>query len=694
MRVKVVIQARGQPLRRAYVEHIVAGVGTGMYMTELDGRVFDGELNEGIDSITAHADIRIICQNPLLRVLDGDRANIGVYQDKAIDDGDTVNLNINAEQDDYYAILNRAHATYEIAFRWLSFFSNLPDPDFPLGRKPSLRDTRDQPKRIDLIYPDHSVAPLAWVEPKRLGDDFPLMHIKAHSEDARLFGDDRHRPTLIPHEFAHALHFSMLSEARRARAQDKYAEFILASPISGVGPFHDFALRTTAEVAYIESAGWFSQNFVEFLRDRQGDGSVRPEPITPAIQSEFVQSEWVRLITYPGTVVAMIRYGNGVITAFSNKAVYFSPDGQNLGGGGNTIRVYDGRQTVVRMIPYGNDVITAFSGKGIYFSPDGRDVGGGGSTVRVYTGTQSVIAMMPYRNGVITAFSGNRIYFSPDGQNAGGGGSTVRVYDGDQNVVDMIPFRNGVMTAFSGKGIYFSPDGQNLGGGGNTVRVYDGNQSVVAMIPYRNGAITAFSGKRVYFSPDGQNVGLNSAVAGVGNTVRVYDGNQTVVAMIPYRAGVITAFSGKRIYFSPDGQNLGLNSAVAGVGNTIRVFDGAGTVAAMMPFRAGVIAAFSDNRIYFSLDGRELWRDRNIAQMPGPAVPRELVVPIVKGGDVEGAVYGAIFADFASFVGLDLAASAYFEANAITFGHYRSFIENQRSQHTAALEQVRSFWGL
>jgi hypothetical protein len=457
MKIKVTIQARGVPLRRAYVEHIVAGIGTVMYMTDLDGKIRDKDFNEGIDSNTRNADIRIICQNPILRVLNGDAANIGVFQNRAVVDGDTVNLDTNAEQDDYFTILNRAQVTYEIVFQPLSFFGDLVRADFPLGLKTSLRDTRDQAKRIDLIYPDHSVAVLAWVEPKRLGDNFPLMHIKSQAEDARLFGDSENDPILIPHELSHALHFSFLTEAQRGHAQDKYAEFILASPTSGVGPFHSFGARTTAEVAYIEAAGIFGENFQQFVRNRQEAGA----PITSTIQVAFVEREWLRLTTYP-KVVAIMGHQNGVITAFSGGGIHFSPDGQNLGGGGSTTRVYDGRQTVV--------------------------------------------AMMPYAGGVITAFSGGRIYFSPDGQ--------------------------------------------NLGGGGNTI--------------------------------------------------------------------------------------------------------------------------------------------------PAPAarVSRDLLQAIVTGGDVEGAVYSAIFVDFASFVGLDFAASSFFEANALTFGQYREFINDQYPQHSGTLEQVRSFWGL
>jgi hypothetical protein len=298
MRVKATIQVNGRPLRRAYVEHIVLGVGTDMYMTDLEGRVRDNSFDEGIDSITPNADIRVICQNPIVRVNDGDNLNVGVYQDKSITDGETVNLNLASEQDDYYAILNRAELAYEVVFQPLSFFASQPDPEFPLGRKAaSLRQTRDQAKRIDLIYPDHSVAALAWVEPKRLGDNFPLMHIKRRDIDSRLFGGGGAAPTLIPHELAHALHFSMLTAAQRGRAQDEYADFILSSPLSGVGPFHSFNARTTPEVAYIEAGGFFAENFMEFMRARQPGAStlVRPEEITESIQAEFVASEWARL---------------------------------------------------------------------------------------------------------------------------------------------------------------------------------------------------------------------------------------------------------------------------------------------------------------------------------------------------------------------------------------------------------------
>jgi hypothetical protein len=297
MNVKVIIQVNGRPLRRAYVEHLVLGVGTGMYITDLEGSVRNIHSDEGIESFTSTADIRIICQNPILRVLDGALLNIGVYQDKSIADGDTVNLNTNAEQDDHFAILNRAQICYEMAFEHLDFFQQLPDPLFPLGKKSSLRETRDQSKRIDLSYPDQSPTPTTFVEPKRLLDNFPLIHLKHRDNENRVFGDNGVAPIVIPAELSHALHFSFLDETKRGTAQDKYLQFIVSSLAAGGDGTHDFTVRTTAEVAFIEALDWYSHGFMEFMRSRQNLGStlVRVEPVTQEIMDEFVASEWDRV---------------------------------------------------------------------------------------------------------------------------------------------------------------------------------------------------------------------------------------------------------------------------------------------------------------------------------------------------------------------------------------------------------------
>jgi hypothetical protein len=286
------IRVNGRPLRGAYVEHLVFGFGTGMYMTDNEGRV-------RIDTDSDEADIRIICQNPVARVLNGDAANIGVYQDRKIDDGDVVDLHLDSHQDDFYAILNRLKIAYEVAFRPLPYFQDLPDPDFPLGRAADLRSTRDQDKRIDVVYPDHSVSPRAWTEPRRLLDNYPLIHLPHRSTKPgnRIFGDSGAQPVLVPAELAHALHFIALTTPQRQMVQGKYLQYILGDLVSGGDGSHGLDKPTTPEVAFIEAVDWYGKTFHDFLRQRQGGTStlVIPEPITSALQTEYIDSMWTSL---------------------------------------------------------------------------------------------------------------------------------------------------------------------------------------------------------------------------------------------------------------------------------------------------------------------------------------------------------------------------------------------------------------
>jgi|GEM_PF-3225805 len=156
----------------------------------------------------------------------------------------------------------------------------------------------------------------------------------------------------------------------------------------------------------------------------------------------------------------------------SNNQIFFVP-----ADGSNAVRVYDGSQRALAIARYNGAIYTAFSGGGIYRSPNGQNLGGGGNTPRIYLG-QKVMAMTVCRGGIFTAFDKAGIYYSPDGQNPGGGGRTSRVYRGTQLVSRMlcqpgsgINGTESVITTFSGAGVYQSPDGDNLGGVGNTRRL-------------------------------------------------------------------------------------------------------------------------------------------------------------------------------------------------------------------------------
>jgi hypothetical protein len=70
--------------------------------------------------------------------------------------------------------------------------------------------------------------------------------------------------------------------------------------------------------------------------------------------------------------------------------------------------------------------------------------------------------------------------------------------------------------------------------------------------------------------------------------------------------------------------------------------------------------------------------------------------PAFSGTSDEGAVYAAIFLDFArqNGVGLKTAVNAYFRSSALSFGQYRTWIHNNKPELTAAINSAANRWGL
>ena len=261
-RINITITVRGQAARRVYVEHLVFGVPVGTYITDDQGRVRDNAGDLGIDSLTANADIRILGQNSVVKILNGlpAGASLPIWVDKACTDGVTHNLNTAAEFENHFRILNRAVLAYDTVHRQFRPFSALSRPDFALGRKSTLSATKDQAKRIEIVFPDQLPQPLAFSEPKSLSTGFPLIHIKTNAEDQRLFGTGGELPTLIPSELAHALHFSQFTPAGRDRITADFVTFILSNMAGGGPGTHDIGIRTSPEVAYIEAMDHFSSS--------------------------------------------------------------------------------------------------------------------------------------------------------------------------------------------------------------------------------------------------------------------------------------------------------------------------------------------------------------------------------------------------------------------------------------------------
>lgn len=259
--------------------------------------------------------------------------------------------------------------------------------------------------------------------------------------------------------------------------------------------------------------------------------------------------------------------GGGTVTFFNipaNKdrstpavnAAYFSPDGFNLeGNGGNTIPAYVGPLAIQAIVPVNGGVDTLFEGGSVYFSPNGQNLGGGCSgsvcTMVAYSArsgtpiTQIVAASGGVDAVLATSREVESAYFSPDGLNLGGGGNSVLIYSGYVGVAQIAPVdSSSVVALFNNGAAYFSPDNRDIGGGGNTIYAYAGPNLIQRILSVGGGLMTEFGGGGVYLSPDGKNLGGGGSTVSVANWVHASDGP------FPVRDSAHGAVFNGRLYLS------------------------------------------------------------------------------------------------------------------------------------------------
>ncbi len=217
-------------------------------------------------------------------------------------------------------------------------------------------------------------------------------------------------------------------------------------------------------------------------------------------------------------------------------AAYFSPDGFNLeGNGGATVPAYVGPLKIQAIVAVNGGVDTLFEGGSVYFSPNGQNLGGGCTgaicTVTAYSASAGapitqIVAAGGGVDAVLATVGGHeRAYFSPDGLNLGGGGSSVVIYDGGVGIAQIVSVdSSAVVTLFSSGAAYYSPNNRNIGGGGSTISAYRGPNSIQQILKIGGAVVTEFVGNAVYLSPNGQNLGGGGATVGVASWVHASEG--------------------------------------------------------------------------------------------------------------------------------------------------------------------------
>lgn len=215
----------------------------------------------------------------------------------------------------------------------------------------------------------------------------------------------------------------------------------------------------------------------------------------------------------------------GVVTLFPDGVAYFSPDGYNRGGGGNTVpAATTGGRAIKQIIAVGTGVDALLDDGSVTYSPNGLNLNGGGLTVTVSSG-QSISALVPLPVGVDAILgSGNTVIYSPDGRSFSPGAGATTVYSGAAAVTQIVPVgpANAVVTLFSEGSAYLSPGNVHLGGGGATTLASGlSGARVTRLVPVGGGVLAQTVAGTVYLSPDGANLTGGGATITVGSWVQV-----------------------------------------------------------------------------------------------------------------------------------------------------------------------------
>ena len=307
--------AMSSPLRCAYVRHEPVGP---TYITDINGVIRDKDGDEGIRSVTDYADLTIICQNSVARVLDGNDPLqrcpvVPTFRMHHRPNGRRATATITPAVPGiniaHFRLLNQAFDAYHLVWRQFEPFASA--GDFPLGRHPNgeLESTRNQQKRIELIYPGPIQALsdianalglpvptngiLSYTDPLGTFDRFPRILVQPDPPENRLFTGNGTLAngnisgiTLVAAEMAHALHFSLLTNDQRTSIRSQYLGFLITQAANGLPATHNIGVQTSATVAFIEALDHLSHRLSEFQRQR-----FTTYPVSPPSAGTYVLDE-------------------------------------------------------------------------------------------------------------------------------------------------------------------------------------------------------------------------------------------------------------------------------------------------------------------------------------------------------------------------------------------------------------------
>ena len=255
MSVTGTIYIDGSPLKRAFLKHYNPAYPLGrIFLTDNNGCVTLSANGNHTEAVA----VTVLCQNPVVRVLDGDKFGLPLTQEVSFRDGGIVQ--ITGSKSRHFRVLQQCLDAYNLGLREFLTYDQGEREDFPFRRKVIPEEAINVLSKIELSFPDHFPSPLSFVEPASVRTGFPLMRIK--DCDRRLFDPDVCKRTLIPHELTHALHFAFLPLWLRVAVEVKYASWLVRRVLKSQPPFHGIAVVTSPFIAYIEAFPLFVERYV------------------------------------------------------------------------------------------------------------------------------------------------------------------------------------------------------------------------------------------------------------------------------------------------------------------------------------------------------------------------------------------------------------------------------------------------
>ena len=300
----------GAPLRYTFVSHQPEFRDVSFALTDGEGKARFADVKS-----TEQIDIVVHAQNLAVRMLDGTSTSSVEKSLRFRNKKSGARLNVSRRDKSfpYYDIMARCYESYETVFGAMAPFSGPSRREYPFGgRKFEPHELKRKPA-VDCRFPE-KIAPgkLPWVQPQSVTGGRPLMHLKAQSTDSRLFGTSKRPATTVPHEYAHAVHFALLSTTDRWILAAKYGLWIATELAKGNSGTHRTDKKTAPLIAYVESIGIFAARLQLFAT------VVEPGLRGAALHKAYIEdelSESPRLKRkMPGYVKIATRNEDGSVT--------------------------------------------------------------------------------------------------------------------------------------------------------------------------------------------------------------------------------------------------------------------------------------------------------------------------------------------------------------------------------------------